>query len=184
MKRIVFIFLAVLFLISFSTATEYSFSFRGYYFNPLEKAFRDIYGAGMGFGLESDLQLAGNIDFRIAVGSFQKKGQMTFSEEEINLSIVPIEIGIRYRMLSGGISPYVGACLGYFSFKEATPIGTAKTTKLGYSAQTGVIIGVIKGLYLDCFLNYSSCKIKPATVETNIGGFSVGVGVGYRFGES
>jgi outer membrane protein W len=184
MKKIVFVFLAVLLFFSFLSATEYSFSFRGYSFHPSEEAFQDIYGAGFGFGLESDVQLIGNIDFRVAVGSFQKKGEMTLSKEEIKLSIVPVEIGLRYRILSGGIRPYAGAGLGYFRFKEKTPIGTAITTKLGYFAHTGVMILVVKGLYLDGFLNYSSCKVKPATIEVNIGGFSMGVGVGYRFGKS
>lgn len=183
MKRIAFVFLAVLCTFSFLQATEYSLSFRAYHFNPSERAFRDIYGAGAGFGLETGVQLMGNMDFRFAVGSFQKKGETTFFKEEITLSIVPIEVGLRYSILSGGIRPYVGAGVGYFRFKEETPLGTAITTKLGYSAQAGIILRVIQGLYLDGFLSYSTCKVKPVAIEVDIGGFSAGVGIGYRFGE-
>ena len=46
---------------------------------------------------------------------------MTFTEEDVTLTLNPIILGVRYRILDKNISPYLGAGLGTLLYKEKLP---------------------------------------------------------------
>ena len=93
-----------------------------------------------------------------------------------------IEGGALYRIMPGDISPYVGAGIGFYIFNENNePIGEAKQSKIGFCGAAGVSVFVAKLLVLDCRLKYSTCSMKPADYDINIGGLTMGIGLGVRF---
>ena len=93
-----------------------------------------------------------------------------------------IEGGALYRIMPGNISPYVGAGIGFYMFDEKNSfIGEAQKSNVGFCGAAGVSVFVAKLLVLDCRLKYSTCSMKPADFDINIGGLTMGIGLGVRF---
>ena len=152
------------------------------YFLASDSAFKDIYGnEGVVYG--GELRLGGK---RIAVwleGNYRDRtGQSSFTREETKVKVLAVEGGALFRIMPGKISPYVEAGIGYYMFDEKNSfIGEAKQNKIGFCGAAGVSVIVAKLLVLDCRLKYSSCSMKPADYQINIGGLTMGIGLGVRF---
>ena len=152
------------------------------YFNPSEQAFKDIYGSGMMYGGEIGIGIWQNFELCVRGNYFSKTGELTFTKEQTQLRITPLGIGIKYvHPVGSKIDIYGGIGINYYSYKEENPIGDVSTNKIGYIGTIGTYITVINGLFIDVYLDYSYCKIKPEEFSANIGGFGAGAGIGYRF---
>jgi opacity protein-like surface antigen len=152
------------------------------YFLASEKAFKDIYGnEGVVYG--GELRIGGKRIAGWLEGNYRARtGKSSFTEEETNVNVMAIEGGALFRIMPGKISPYVGAGIGYYMFDEKNSfIGEAKQSKIGFCGAAGVSVIVAKLLVLDCRLKYSSCSMKPADYQINIGGLTMGIGLGVRF---
>jgi len=154
---------------------------KGSYFNPSDRAFKDIYGRGATYGAEAGLKLGRFIGLWVAAESFAKKGQMTFTQEETTLKIMPLAAGLSGEFPLGPISPYVKLGLGYFHYEENNVLGTVKKSNVGYLGQVGLIARIIGPLFLDLFGSYSVCQVKPLELEADLGGFKAGLGLGLQF---
>ena len=82
---------------------------QGAYFAPKDSVFKNIYGGGLMYGGGIAFGLTQRIDGWIEGGYFSKTGSLTYTKEETKLTLIPIGAGLRYRILPGNISPYVGA---------------------------------------------------------------------------
>ena len=163
-------------------ATSIRIEAKAKYFNPSEQAFKDIYGSGMMYGGEIGIGIWQNFEICVTGNYFSKTGELTFTKEQTKLRITPLGIGIKYvHPVGSKINIYGGIGINYYSYKEENPIGDVSTNKIGYIGTIGTFITVIDGLYIDLFLDYSDCKIKPEELSANIGGLGVGAGIGYRF---
>jgi opacity protein-like surface antigen len=151
------------------------------YFLASDSAFKDIYGNGVVFG--GELRIGGKRIAGWLEGNYRARtGKFSFTGEETTVKVTAIEGGALYRIMPGNISPYVGAGIGYYMFNENNvPIGEAKQSKIGFCGAAGVSVFVAKLLVLDCRLKYSTCSMKPADYEINIGGLTMGIGLGVRF---
>lgn len=151
------------------------------YFLASDSAFKDIYGNGVVFG--GELRIGGKRIAGWLEGNYRARtGEFSFTGEETKVSVMAIEGGALYRIMPGNISPYVGAGIGFYIFNENNePIGEAKQSKIGFCGAAGVSVIVAKLLVLDCRLKYSTCSMKPADYDINIGGLTMGIGLGVRF---
>jgi len=151
------------------------------YFLASDSAFKDIYGNGVVYG--GELRLGGKRIAGWLEGNYRARtGKSSFTEEETNVNVMAFEGGALYRIMPGNISPYVEAGIGYYMFDEKNSfIGEAKQSKIGFCGAAGVSVIVAKLLVLDCRLKYSSCSMKPADFDINIGGLTMGIGLGVRF---
>jgi opacity protein-like surface antigen len=154
---------------------------RAGYFLASDSAYKDIYGNGPVFGLELRIgkdKLAGWLE-----GSYRSAtGKSSFTKEETKVSVLGVEGGALYRFMAGALSPYLGAGLGYYSFKESnTFIGEAAKGGVGFCALGGASYFVTSSIVLDARIKYTSCSMKPADFDINVGGLTVGAGVGIRF---
>jgi len=154
---------------------------RGNYFSPSENAFKDIYGGGMMYGAKFSIGIRKNLLLWLEGSHFSKKGELTFTKEETKLSMVPLGVGVGYRISSRSLSFYTGLGFNYYHYKESNPIGEVSKDGLGYVAKAGSYLKLTRGLLIDLFIDYSYCKIKPADFEINIGGFGLGTGIAYEF---
>jgi len=151
------------------------------YFLASDSAFKDIYGNGVVFG--GELRIGGKRIAGWLEGNYRARtGEFSFTGEETKVNVMAIEGGALYRIMPGDISPYVGAGIGFYIFNENNePIGEAKQSKIGFCGAAGVSVIVAKLLVLDCRLKYSTCSMKPADYDINVGGLTMGIGLGVRF---
>ena len=146
-----------------------------------DSAFTDIYGNGVVYG--GELRIGGKRIAGWLEGNYRARtGKSSFTEEETKVNVMAIEGGALYRIMPGNISPYVGAGIGYYMFDEKNSfIGEVKQSKIGFCGAAGVSVFVVKRLVLDCRLKYSTCSMKPADFDINVGGLTMGIGLGVRF---
>ena len=177
------VFVAVVLLISGLThANTVKIELKASHFTPAEQVFKDIYGSGPVFGAEISLSIMHGIDVWLGGSYFAKTGELSFTQEETKVRIIPVGVGIRFSLpIQEIISVYGGAGLNYNLYKEKNVIGEVSTGSLGFVFKGGVLVAILKILVLDAFVSYSYSKIKPADFKVNIGGFEVGLGLGFRF---
>lgn len=153
----------------------------GSYFQPLDQAFREIYGTDAYYGGEICINLKKGIAFWAGGHFFEAKGKTTFTEEETEIQVFPIYFGMKFKTTNEQVMPYIGIGAGYFRYKETSEIGLIKKGDLGFIGQIGLMFRIIGPLSLDFRCSYSYCKVKPADVEANLGGFQGTVGLGFEF---
>ena len=181
MKRSFLVCLVFLLLSTVIYAQDFSLGLNGGYFIPSEEVFRDIYGSGPYLGGEMEMDLSRGFSLWAAVGYFSRKGELSYTSEETNLSIIPFEMGGRFHLVAKTHSfvPYLGAGVGINQFKESNVIGTVSEAEISFSGQAGLLIKIKGKLFLDAKILYRYCQINPAEVEVDIGGIVVSVGVKY-----
>jgi opacity protein-like surface antigen len=75
----------------------------------------------------------------------------------------------------------LGAGVGYYFFKESnTFIGEASKNGIGFCVLGGASYSVSSWLVLDGRIKYSTASMKPADFDINIGGLTIGLGIGVR----
>ncbi len=163
-----------------SYSISWSFKAKATSFRPSDEYFREIYGNGICYGGELDVGLTRNIFLWAGVDYKSKKGKMTLTQEETKIRILPISAGAGYQFHLGAVNPYLGAGIGYFDYKEESPLGAVKKGNMGFVGQGGVLL-VVGPLLIDFQAGYSYCKVKPAEVDADLGGLCLGVGLGFEF---
>lgn len=159
-------------------STEILFSAKASYFTPADQAFKDIYGGGLKFGGAMTFSLSDRLDIYFEGSYLQKKGELSYTREETDLTIVPIFAGLRYRLSKGRFQPFFGLGAGYFSFKETNVIGEVSKGGIGFQGKAGGLMFITKSLFFEISAAYSYCRMKPADFSINIGGFEAGLGIG------
>lgn len=159
----------------------FSLSIMGYYFQPSEKIFQDIYGSAMSYGGGIGINIWKGLDIW-AEGNFYKgTGKLTFTEENTKMQIIPIFGGIRFKLSMSKFVPYIGVGAGYFSYREKNSIVDISGGSMGYVGQLGFIFRIISILCIDMQINYHHCEVKTEDVKTNLGGLKMGVGLVFEF---
>lgn len=187
MKRLIIGSIGLILLSTIIRADEYRAGISGGYFFPSEKAFRKIYGTGIMFGLDIGRNIWKDMELHLEVRYYSKKGQLTFTKERTRVKLVPLALSSRYIFLKKKINLYGGLGLTYNSFEEKNPLGRVKESKLGFSIKIGGFKRVkgfkkiIKVFIIDAYLNYHYCKMKPAEIRFDAGGFELGIAFGTEF---
>lgn len=162
-------------------ASDLSIKIFGLYFIPFENAFKDIYGNGTEFGGEIKYSFWTNCGIWLSGSYYEKQGELSFTGEKTVVSVVPLAVGLSFQIPGDWIRVYFDGGLGSFNFQEDNPIGRVTQNRLGFLTKIGASFFPYKGFFLDVFMRYSSCRIRPLDIEANIGGLSFGVGLGWRF---
>ncbi len=151
------------------------------YFQPSEKATKDIYGGKAVIRGEVNLKVWKFIDLWLAGSHYTKRGNLPFTKEATRLILTPVGGGVKIVFKNGIINPYVGIGPVMYFYRERNPIGLAKGTKVGIIGQAGCYLKVIGGLLFDICIDYSYCVVKPQRIKSNIGGIKAGIGLGFEF---
>ena len=178
---VLFILILVFLFPSLSRAEGVAVVLKSGYFSPLDTAFREIYGGGMTYGGEVSLAVWKNLDLLLTGSRFARTGELTFTKDETQVKITRFGWAVRYRLNAGKFQPYAGMGLHYTAFRETNFIGDVSTAKSGLSATVGSLYALTSRLIIDLSVEYFSCRINPTAVEVDIGGWCVGVGIGYSF---
>ena len=182
MKRILVLLAVALFISGVLHAEKLMIELNTSYFMPGEQAFKDIYGSGPAFGAEISFSIVHGIDIWLEGSYFAKTGELSFTKEETKVRIIPVGGGIRFSLpLKKIFSVYGGAGLNYNLYKEENVLGEVSKGSLGFVFKGGVLVSMLKMMAVDAFVGYSYSKMNPADFKVNIGGFKVGLGLGFRF---
>lgn len=186
MKRIIIIFTIAFISSGITLAGSVRVEFKGGYFNSSDSAIRDIYGRGVSFGSEITISVWKGLEVWAGGGYFSRKGGMTYTNDEIEIKIMPISGGLRYTLaLSEVFSLYTGAGVSYFIYNEVIPpLEDINDNNIGFVVKAGGILKISKVLFFNLFVDYSSCTVRPADYDVNIGGLSAGIGIGFEFGKA
>ena len=113
---------------------------------------------------------------------FSAKGELTFTKEETTLTIIPMEMGFRFKYMLGRemVYPYIGLGGGYYLCKEENVIGTVEEGKIGFFGEIGCNIYFVKSFFFDLKAKYSVIKIDGAET-VDLGGLALMGGFGISF---
>ena len=180
--------LVLLMLSGTAFAGSLSLQAKASYFFPSDTYFKSIYGSAPTFGAKVAYDLAiglglwADVEFYSKTGTTDVTGDTSMAGETTKLRLVPVTAGVRYVFLPGGfVSPYLGAGIGLFQYKETNSIGTVSKSDIGFTAQAGVLVRLGRTVFVDLQGSYSSCKVNPAGVEAELGGIKAGLGLGVAF---
>lgn len=153
------------------------------YYSVADSIYRDTYGSGnLIYDGSLSYDLLSNFEIRGEVGYFKDKGEMTLTREEIKFSMIPVVIGIRVKLVQiKKISPYLGAGVDFYSFKERARLGNTSDSTTGFHIEGGSYIALGKRFRMDFNLRYVKADAQPFDETIKLGGWRAGVGVGYSF---
>lgn len=184
MKKYILISAAILLMTApLLQAQAGSFRIEGlvHYFQPSDNIFKDIYGSGMAYGGEIGIRIMDWVSLWAGADFYSQTGELTFTGEDTELQIFPIYGGLMFELPNQQFHPYAGFGVGYFQYKEESPIGSVDGGELGYIVQAGVRVNVVSSLFFDIKGSYSICKTQPADFEIDLGGLKGGIGIGFEF---
>jgi len=161
-----------------SVTASASIGLKMIYFLPSDADFKSIYGQnGWMYGGEISFNLFKGLDLWLDGGYYAKTGSLSYSKEETKLTLIPVGAGLRYGFLTGKIEPYIGAGARYNLFNESNEIGDVSGNGIGFVGKAGLTLYLAKGFGIDVHVAYSSCKMKPADFEFDVGGIELGAGI-------
>ncbi len=154
---------------------------RAGFFMASDSAYKDVYQNGLVYG--GELRIGKNKIAAWLEGNYRAEtGKFTVTKETTNLKVLVVEAGALYRIAAGALSPYAGAGVGYFNYSESSSVlPGVKKGQVGFSVIGGVSYVLGKRIVVDGRIKYSSCKMKPADFDIEIGGLTAGMGLGIRF---
>lgn len=142
----------------------------------------DVYDlVNLTFCLDVGFRFTKSIEVFLHTDFLTAKGNLTITDEETTITIIPIEAGGRYLMGKGSFSPYLGAGLGFYLINEENPIGTIDESGLGFFVEAGLKYFFGTSIYIDAKLKYVMLNIRPEDTSINLGGPAVLLGFGFSF---
>lgn len=155
------------------------------YYSVTDSIYKDTYGKGnLMFGCSLSYEVIRKLELRAEANYFRDKGGMTKTKEEITFTIIPIVLGVRYKVLElNRLSPYLGAGVDFYFYKEDVPprFEDVLDSTTGFHIEVGSYVNVIHGFYLDLNVRYIRANAKSDDETIKLGGFRAGIGMGYCF---
>jgi len=188
MKRImrIVLILGLLILLSQSTlAGDFKIGVSLNYYSVSDSIYKDTYGSGnLMFGAYLNYELFRFLEIMAEANYYQDKGEMTLTKEEMKFTLTPLVLAIRGKLPNMKTStPYLGVGLEYYLYKEDLPdrFEDVSESTVGFHAEAGVYVNVLKSLFLDLNFRYIKADAKPFDETIKLGGLRAGLGIGFRF---
>ena len=179
MRKIIVLFILILFLSGFASAKMFMLEVKGGYFNPLETSFRSDYGSFLMGGGEATLGIFPGLKLW-AGGSFITGKGNAGNAVGSRTNIIPIGGGLKYLLSTGPVRFYGGAGITYVQYKLTAPAGDQNDNTIGYVFKVGAIIKVKGPFVIDIFFESHHGSVNPAGTKIKIGGILGGIGIGFE----
>lgn len=165
------------------------------YFRPTAREFRSLYSDSGLYGIELTGQVWRGLYAWGSTDCFYQTGKSTLGNST-KVTMVPIGLGLKYLIPVKEADVYFGAgILGtYLHTHDRSPYVIQHNSHWGVGAilKAGVFLLAKEHLFFDLFTNYSFTKVnfhdtdggKVIPLQADISGWSIGAGIGYRFGAS
>lgn len=155
------------------------------YYSVTDSIYKDTYEKGnLMFGGSLSYEVMRRLELRAEGNYFRDKGEMTKTNEEITFTIIPIVLGVRYKVLElNRLSPYLGAGVDFYFYRENLPprFEDVSDSTIGFHIEVGSYVNVMHGFYLDLNVRYIRANAKSNDETIKLGGFRAGIGIGYCF---
>jgi opacity protein-like surface antigen len=123
----------------------------------------DVYNlVNLTFCLDIGFRFTRSFEVFLHTDFLTAKGNLTITDEETTITIIPIEAGGRFLM-------------------GKSPIGTIDESNLGFFAEAGLKYFFGKRIFIDVKLKYVMLSIRPEDNSINLGGPTVLVAFGFSF---
>jgi hypothetical protein len=152
--------------------------------------FQDVYGQStVSFGGDITyffpLSTVENIGVSLDLRLIAVTGQTTYTQEDVELNLIPFSVSLVYQRIFGKAGPYAGLGLDYINYKETYPdtflISEMSGSALGYHFVIGTTVNFIKSLGAKAFFKLHSAKKTINEMDVNLGGTEFGLGLFYTF---
>ena len=149
-------------------------------YNLSDERYKEVYGSGSVIPHLSFAYGSGLFEIRAETEYFKKTGEMTLSADEVILVIFPVSLGTRFRFFKWKFTPFIGAGIGIYMYKETVPprLDGVSGSTLGIHAEVGFNFSAIKKI--DFSLNARIISAKVKNTEVNLGGFCVEFGLAFN----
>ena len=180
-------------------ARDVILEFKGAYFLPTGRVFKDIFNRSALYGPELTVQVCNESSWYAfaAVDYFKTKGCSLCLASPTKVTLLPVTFGIKYFVPVGFqcLDPYVGLGCNAMRVRTEDCYLNNKTTitKWGFGGivKAGVYCYLPHNFVLDFFINYDfltagkngCCASNPAIQfrRAHLNGVQFGAGLGYRF---
>lgn len=158
---------------------------------PQSTDFQDIYGTtstlySLGLAFYLPLSRVEKLGFSLEGSYVSDTGNTTFTDEEVNLTLMPVMLNFFYQRAFGAFEPYAGIGASYFSYKEdlpeTFPVSEVSGSVLGYNFLIGTHVKLMSSLSIRAYMRYHVAKKTEADeTEINLSGNELGIGLSYFF---
>ena len=154
------------------------------YYALTDSISKEIYGGGGGLlGGSLSYDFLKKFELRAEYNYFHKTGKMTLTQEDVTLTLTPIILGMRFRILGQKVSPYIGAGVGTLPYKEKLPERLEHVSERATSLhfEGGGYVNLKHRLFMDLNIRYAWAPTQPFNEKIQLGGVRAGIGIGYSF---
>lgn len=137
--------------------------------------FGDAAKMGFGGGVSGKYMLNEKMALGLGVGYYSFSAKDDAGGSDLSFSIMPITAIFNYYLATEGFKPYVGADLGFYSFKTKFMGISASVSKLGFAPTVGFAYGLSDKMDLDV-----NAKYNYITTEGSATSY-IGINVGLSF---
>jgi len=156
-------------------------------FQHSEPSFKEIHGTHKSYGGELSLGISEVIDVWFSGMYSSYNPNQSSINSGTTISLIPIELGLKFKLPISVFTPYVGGGLVYTRYVDSTGETDINLNGLGYCGQMGLIFPSCSGrscsnslFVIDIFINYSVCRINSDPYNFDTGGLRIGVGWGFN----
>jgi hypothetical protein len=184
-------------LVNIAQAIDTFAEVKAAYFRPSDDKFRRIYNEGAIYGGEVSCQAWKNLYGWASANYFHKSGTSIgrAGGNTTNITFVPLGLGLKYLFPIRFVDVYAGGGIlsTYLHMDDHSHHVIKSNSKWGVGGivKAGAIFNVDKHFFIDLFSDYSFMKVdfhnthggKVVRHDADLSGWSIGLGIGYRFGK-
>lgn len=149
-----------------------------------DSRFKQVYEPGGGIrGLFMSSSLPFGFDLYAEIKEFNKKGKLTYTQEETSFLLVPLSIGLRYVYPGGILMPYIGGGADFYFYYESNAIAKTMNIVSGVHFLTGLYVSIGRNspVRLNGRIKFTRLVAREGEIEVQLGGFEYGAGLAIVF---
>jgi hypothetical protein len=150
-----------------------------------DKRFQEVFGHQIESCLSLDFSQVLFTSSRLALAAgaeyerLSLEGQSTVTGQATQVSIVPLNLGLRLIVRSGSLWPYISAGLALYHYQETSSLHNTVSDTTGFSLGGGVFVGSpsFKLLRAKAFFRWTRAVAQENGLRVNLGGWEIGGGL-------
>ncbi|MBN2246178.1 MAG: hypothetical protein JW755_10070 [Candidatus Aminicenantes bacterium] len=155
-------------------------------FQHFEPSFKEIQGTHESYGGELSVGISEIVDLWFSGMYSSYNPHPSSINSGPTISLIPIELGLKFKLPISFLTPYVGGGVVYTRYVESAGGTDLNLNGIGYCGQMGFIFPAATGkscssslFVIDIFINYSVCRINYDSYNFDTGGLRIGIGWGF-----
>jgi len=123
------------------------------------------------------------LGFSLEIKRISRTGKSTITSRNTFFSLIPISLTGKFLMGNNEISPYLGAGIDLYLYKEKSGMGNTSGATTGFHIEGGVYYHspLFEFIKIKAALRFSRAVANENNIKVNLGGLEFGVGILYCF---